>query len=145
MVLIDPNIPRTSNHSIDEAPLLQRLRNGDNAVFTQLVETYQGTLIRIAGLYVADPATIEEVVQETCLGVLRGIAGFEGRSSFKTWLFRILTNTAKSVAQREHRTMPFSAFESNDMETEDPIVDPTRFHPADHPRWPGHWADNPQP
>src|SRR5688572_12481477 len=93
-------------------------------------------------VYVRNRAVAEEVAQETWLGVLRGIERFEGRSSLKTWIFRILTNTAKTRAEREGRTLPFSAF-GDDLSLGDPSVDQDRFRGADDPRWPGHWAAPP--
>ena len=66
-------------------------------------------MLRVAQIYVSSRAVAEEVIQETWVGVLKGIDGFEGRSSLKTWIFRILTNTAKTRAEREGRTIPFSA------------------------------------
>ena len=73
------------------------------------VQRYGGLMLRVARLYVSSRAVAEEVVQETWLGVIAGIDRFEGRSSFKTWLFRILTNTAKTRGEREGRSVPFSA------------------------------------
>src|SRR5438094_10130581 len=93
----------------DEAGLLAALRAGDERAFEALVARYQGSMLRLARVYVANAAVAEEVVQEAWLGALRGLARFEARSSLKTWLFRILTNTAKTRAVREARTVPFSA------------------------------------
>src|SRR5205807_2368274 len=73
-----------------------------------------------------------------------GIGRFEGRSSVKTWVFKILTNQAKTRALRERRTIPFSAIEARDTGDE-PAVDPARFLSASHPEWPGNWATAPQP
>jgi RNA polymerase sigma-70 factor (ECF subfamily) len=84
-------------------------------------------------------AAAEEVVQETWIAVMRGIDRFEGRSSLKTWIFRILTNVAMRVGGRERRSMPFSALAEAERTTE-PSVDPDRFLPADHELFPGHWA-----
>jgi RNA polymerase sigma-70 factor (ECF subfamily) len=78
------------------------------------------------------------------LGVLNGIERFEARSSLKTWIFRILTNIAKTRAQREGRTLPFSALERPGTVPE-PAVGPERFLPPDHERWPGHWSARPEP
>jgi RNA polymerase sigma-70 factor (ECF subfamily) len=76
--------------------LVQRLREGDESAFVELIDTYGATMLRVAQMFVRDRATAEEVVQETWLAVLNGIDRFEGRSSLKTWLFRILTNRAKT-------------------------------------------------
>jgi len=88
---------------------------------------------------VSRDALAEEVVQETWLAVLTGIARFEGRSSVKTWIFKILANRAKTRAIREKRTINFSEL-GDPLEPGQPAVDPARFLPASHPIWPGHWA-----
>ncbi|MBA2282711.1 MAG: RNA polymerase sigma factor [Acidimicrobiia bacterium] len=62
-------------------------------------------MLRVAGGYVGSRATAEDVVQETWLAVLRGVDRFDGRSPLKTWIFRILTNRAKTAGQREARTV----------------------------------------
>jgi len=128
--------------SEEDLRLVERLRSGDEAAFMSLVERYRPSMLRIARMYVPTPAVAEEVVQDAWLGVLRGLAGFEGRSSLRTWIFRILVNTAKSRGQREARSVPFSSLWAPG-EAEDPSVDPGRFRPDDDPRWPGHWAAPP--
>ena len=88
---------------VDEAALLDRLRSGDEAAFAALVRTYQTRMLRLARGFVPSQDVAEEVVQDTGLGVVRGIARFEGRSSVATWLFTILVNRSKSAGQRERR------------------------------------------
>jgi RNA polymerase sigma-70 factor, ECF subfamily len=127
-------------HAVDDAALVDRLRAGDEAAFAELVREYQPSLLRFARLFVSTPAVAEEVVQETWLGVLKGIDRFEGRSSLKTWIFRILANTAKTRAQREGRSIPFSALEDAEGNFE-PAVERSRFAGAGHwavppPQWP---------
>jgi RNA polymerase sigma-70 factor (ECF subfamily) len=126
-----------------DTELVERLRNGDEATFAGLIDTYSAPLLRLAITFVQSPSVAEEVVQETWMAVVTGIDRFEGRSSVKTWLFKILTNKAKTRALRERRTIPFSAFEVDTAD--EPAVDPDRFLPASHPQWPGHWATAPQP
>jgi RNA polymerase sigma-70 factor, ECF subfamily len=92
--------------------------------------------------YVPSRAVAEEVVQETWIAVMRGIERFEGRSSLKTWIFRILTNVAMRGGSRERRSVPFAALAAAE-DTGEPSVDPDRFLPADHERWPGHWLISP--
>jgi RNA polymerase sigma-70 factor (ECF subfamily) len=130
--------------SVDESQLVEALRSGDERAFEQLTREYHASLLRVAQIYVASRAVAEEVVQETWIGVLSGIARFEARSSLKTWIFRILTNIAKTRAQREGRTLPFSVLERPDTVPE-PAVGPHRFLPPDHERWPGHWSARPEP
>ena len=95
--------------SFEEALLVARLRARDESAFAELVDRYGASMRRLALTFVRSPAVADEVVQEAWLGVLRGIDRFEGRSSLKTWIFRILTNTAKTRAERERRSVPFSS------------------------------------
>jgi RNA polymerase sigma-70 factor, ECF subfamily len=127
-----------------DASLVQALRDGDESVFTALTREYHSSLLRVARIYVPSVAIAEEVVQETWVGVLTGIDRFEGRSTLKTWIFRILTNIAKTRAQREGRTLPFSALQRPDRVPE-PAVEAGRFRDPEDPAWPGHWASPPQP
>jgi len=131
-----------AKHS-SEAELIDRLRGGDEAAFTWLVDTYSPSLKRLALAFVSLDAVAEEVVQETWLAVLTGIGRFEGRSSVKTWLFKILTNRAKTRGAREKRTVLFSELEPEDRDG--PAVSPERFLPPDHPSFPGHWSTPPHP
>jgi RNA polymerase sigma-70 factor (ECF subfamily) len=123
--------------------LVERLRAGDDAAFAALMDLYSSGLLRVARMYVPSHAVAEEVVQETWLGVLKGIGRFEGRSSLKTWLFRILTNVAKTRGERERRALPFSSMaEAVRGEEAESSVDPGRFQGAGD-RWPRHWALGP--
>jgi len=88
---------------VEEAELVERLRAGDEAAFATLVRTYQTRLLRLARGYVPSGVVAEDVVQDTWLGVVRGIDRFQGRSSVATWLFTILVNRAKTAGSREHR------------------------------------------
>jgi len=108
--------------------LVDALRAGDESAFMRLVERLQPQMLRIARMYVSTTAVAEEVVQEAWVGVLKGLDGFEGRSSLRTWILRILVNTAKTRGQREARSVPFSSLWSPDAHTE-PAVDPGRFLP----------------
>ena len=83
-------------------------------------------------------------MQETWLGVLRGLERFEGRSSFRTWLFQIALNQARTRGERERRTIPFASLADRELADDAPAVDPERFLGADHDRWPHHWATPPQ-
>jgi len=115
------------------------LRRGDADAFAALVDRHSPAMIRVAMAYVPSRAAAEEAVQETWIAVMRGIDEFEGRSSLKTWIFRILTNVAIRTGSRERRSTPFSALAAAE-DTGEPSVDPDRFLPADHELWPGHWA-----
>jgi RNA polymerase sigma-70 factor (ECF subfamily) len=123
---------------LPDAEVVAALKRGDDAVFAELVDAYSPGLMRMAQMFVRDRAVAEEVVQETWLAVLRGIDRFEGRSSLKTWIFRILMNTAKTRARREGRSIPFSAVAHDD----EPSVDPDRFLGPDG-RFPGGWMLGP--
>ena len=125
--------------------LLERLRSGDESAFITLLDQYQPSMVRIALIYVRDQEIAQDVVQETWVGVLKGLGDFEGRSSLKTWIFSILTNRAKSRAQREGRYVSMDTGEDLGGGSDEPTVDPARFRPADDARWPGHWITGPQP
>ena len=131
-------MPKTSPQEQDEA-LVAALRRGDADAFATLVDRHSPAMIRVAMAYVPSRAAAEEAVQETWIAVMRGIDGFEGRSSLKTWIFRILTNVAMRGGARERRSVPFSALAEAE-DTGEPSVDPDRFLPADHELFPGHWA-----
>jgi RNA polymerase sigma-70 factor (ECF subfamily) len=106
----------------------------------RLVEQLQPTMLRVARMYVSTAAVAEEVVQDAWLGVLRGLDTFEGRSSLRTWIFRILTNIAKTRGRREGRSLPFASLAGDDLDA--PAVDPSRFDtPASDAR--GHWSTLP--
>ena len=109
-VLLDPSVTRrgvvASPHVSAEAELVERLRAGDEAAFATLVREHHASLVRLAATFVGSTAVAEEVAQETWLAVVRGVHRFEGRSSFKTWLFHILANRARTVAGRERRAEP---------------------------------------
>jgi RNA polymerase sigma-70 factor (ECF subfamily) len=125
-----------------ERELIAALRRGEERAFCSLIDAYNPALLRVAMAHVASRAVAEEVVQETWLGVLRGLDRFEGRSSLKTWIFRILTNVAKTRGARERRAVPFSALAAAEA-LEGPSVDPDRFYPPDHPHLAGHWSLGP--
>jgi RNA polymerase sigma-70 factor, ECF subfamily len=129
--------------SSGEAQLVRSLQAGDEAAFAELVERYHPSLVRLALSYVREHSVAEEVAQETWLAVLQGIGRFEQRSSFHTWLFKILTNRAKTRGQREARSVPMSSLGPAD-EADEPSVDPDRFRPPGAPKWPGGWADPPR-
>src|SRR5919107_3860072 len=121
--------------------LLAALRAGDEDAFTTLVTRYHASLKRVARAYVSTDAVAEDVVQETWLAVIDGLARFEERSSLKTWMFHILANKAKTRGARERRTVPFASLAGAEDE---PAVSPERFQrPGD--AWPGHWAAPPRP
>ena len=128
----------------DDSRLVARLRDGDEEAFAALVERHGAAMLRVARLYVRDREVAQEVVQETWLGVLNGIDSFEGRSSLKTWIFRILANRAKTRAEREGRVVPLSAVLATDAASGEPSLEPERFFGLDHPKWPFHWAAPPR-
>ena len=113
-----------------DAELLGRLRAGDERAFVTLVRRHHAVMLRLAAGYVPSMAVAEEVVQDTWLGVLRGIAAFEGRSSVRTWLFRILVNRARTTGARERRSVAIG--------DSVPAVDRSRFDAT------GHWAAPPE-
>jgi RNA polymerase sigma-70 factor (ECF subfamily) len=117
-----------------DAELLRRLRAGDEQAFVALVESYNGSMLRLATSFVPSRAVAEEVVQDTWLAVLRGLSAFQGRSSLRTWMFTILVNRARTTGTREQRTIPFA--------DTGPVVDAARFGPDG--AWsapPEHWIE----
>jgi len=128
-----------------DSALVARLKAGDEGAFAELVETHQAAMVRVAELFVPSRSVAEEVAQEAWVGVLSGLESFEGRSSLKTWMFRILTNRAKTRGARERRTVPMSALERPDLEGADAAVDEDRFHPAEDPARGNLWAQPPRP
>ena len=125
--------------SVEEVELLARLRAGDERAFETLVDRHYGTMLAVARTYVSSRAVAEEVVQEAWLGVLKGLAGFEGRSSLVTWIMRIVVNIAKTRGTREARIVPYASLVP---EGEEAAVDPDRFRGA-HDAFPGHWRAYP--
>ena len=117
--------------------LVERLRAGDESAFTELVDAYDAQLRRLARTFVRTQAQADDVVQETWLAVLNGIARFEERSALKTWIFRILVNRARTRAVREARQVPFSSLGRDDGER-GPAVDPSNFRD-------GGWISPPEP
>jgi RNA polymerase sigma-70 factor, ECF subfamily len=132
----------------EDLDLVERLRAGDETAFMELVDQLQPAMLRVARMYVSTTAIAEEVVQDAWLGVLRGLHRFEGRSSLRTWIFRILTNIAKTRGQREGRSLPFASLAGGDLDA--PAVDPGRFDSPEgssRGRWstlPDDWAGIPE-
>jgi RNA polymerase sigma-70 factor, ECF subfamily len=128
---------------VQDAELVEALRRGDEAAFAGLADELNGPLMRLALVHVPSRAVAEEVVQDTWVGVIRGIDRFEGRSSLRTWIFQILLNNARTRGQRERRTLPFSSLRrSNPEERDEPAVDADRFQ-GRRGEYPGHWARPP--
>ncbi|AKT42475.1 DNA-directed RNA polymerase sigma-70 factor [Chondromyces crocatus] len=116
--------------------LVARLVAGDEACFTQLVERLHGPMQRLARTLVRDQAGAQEIVQETWTVVLDSLPRFEGRASLKTWIFRILTNRARTRATRDKRMVPVAWMEDGGADDES-AVSPERFH------WWGRWTSAP--
>jgi RNA polymerase sigma-70 factor, ECF subfamily len=117
----------------NDQELVDRLRAGDESAFAELVRRYQRLMLRVARGYVRTDAVAEEVVQESWLAVLRGIERFEGRSSFKTWLLRIVANRAMTSGAKESRSIPV-----------EPSVSADHFVPDGEPGA-GAWSTPPEP
>jgi len=113
--------------SAEDLELVERLRAGDETTFMALVEQIQPVMLRVARMYVSSLAVAEEVVQEAWLGVVKGLDRFEGRSSLRTWVCRIVANIAKTRGAREGRSVPFSSLAGED---EGPAVDAEWFQSA---------------
>jgi RNA polymerase sigma-70 factor (ECF subfamily) len=131
--------PRSALSASEEADLVARLRAGDERAFEALVERHYGMMLAVARGYVRTRAVAEEVVQEAWVGVLNGIARFEGRSSLRTWIMRIVANIAITRGEREARTIPFSTLVP---EGDEPAVEADRFR-DESDGFPGHWRAYP--
>ncbi len=114
----------------EDLDLVARLRAGDELAFVLLVARHHAAMLRIACSFVSSTAVAEEVVQDTWMGVLRGLEGFAGRASFKTWLWRILVNRARTTGMHEHRSVAVG--------DAGPAVDRARFDAS------GAWMSPPQ-
>ena len=125
----------------DEQKLVAALREGDEAAFGFLIDTYYGSLLRLAMAYVPSRAVAEEVVQETWQGVLESLPRFEGRSSLKTWMFRILTNRAKTRGQRERRYESMDSGDGHSDGDDEGWREPERFQSSG--ALAGHWLTQP--
>jgi RNA polymerase sigma-70 factor (ECF subfamily) len=123
----------------DDDALLSALRSGDERVFTELVERWSGMMLRLALSHVETRAVAEEVVQEAWLTVLRSLDHFERRSTLRTWVLGIVVNLARSRARAERRRVQVES------DSDAWVIDPSRFLPTNHPRWPHHWALEPAP
>jgi len=119
-----------------DAELVLGLRGGVQSTFTLLLDAWSPGMLRTARAYVASTEAAEDVVQETWLAVIRGIDGFAGRSSLRTWVYRILVNIAKTHGVKDSRTLAWSALTGDDDAGS--TVDPSRFQGPDEP-YPGHW------
>jgi RNA polymerase sigma-70 factor, ECF subfamily len=115
--------------------LIRRLRARDEGAFMELVDRLTPSMRRVARMFVASDAVADECVQEAWLGVLQGIDRFQGRSTLRTWIFRILVNIAKTRGQRESRSVPFASLAGDDLDQ--PTWDPSAFDPT------GHWSSLP--
>src|SRR3954471_10612739 len=130
---------RVEGGSSEQAALVERLRAGDRTAFAELVDAWSPVLLRVALLHVSTRASAEEVVQDTWLAVIGQLDRFEGRSSLRTWVFRILENRARSRGVHESRALPWSSAFADDPGMGGPTVDPARFRGPDD-RWPGGWT-----
>jgi RNA polymerase sigma-70 factor (ECF subfamily) len=128
--------PGALHSSRDDDAVLRALKEGDERVFTELVERWSGAMLRMALVHVDRRAVAEEVVQEAWLTVLRKLDRFEGRSALRTWVLGIVVNLARARARAERRWAPFASESAPALET-------ARFRPSDAAEWPDHWAIGP--
>jgi RNA polymerase sigma-70 factor (ECF subfamily) len=126
-----------------DAAVVEAVRAGDESAIVELVRTYHRPLIRLAQTWGVSAAVAEDLVQETWLAVITGIDRFEGRSSLRTWIFRILANRTRTRAARERRTVPLSAIVERELGGWDAAVDRARFAGPGEPVPLGHWTSPP--
>lgn len=127
---------RSSDLDLHDDALVSALRAGDEQVFSDLVDRWGRMMLRLALSRVGSRLAAEEVVQDAWLTVLRSLDRYEGRSTFRTWVLGIVVNLARSRARAARREVALDS-------EQEPSVDPARFLPATHPRWPHHWAVEP--
>ena len=127
--------------SQNERQLVRSLREGDEHAFAFLLERYHASLVRLARTFVHDRNWAEEVVQDTWLGVVRGLETFRGDASLKTWIYQIMINTARTRAVKEHRSLPFSALETEQGED---VLDSDRFLDGRWATVPRSWSSLPE-
>lgn len=130
-------VPAPRHPAADDHELVGRLRAGDERAFSEVVGAWSPMMLRVARGHLSTDASCEEVVQETWMAVVRGLDRFEGRSSLRTWVFRILTNLAKTRGVREARTVPMSSWAP--VDDSGATVDPDRFRGADD-QYPHNWT-----
>jgi RNA polymerase sigma-70 factor (ECF subfamily) len=127
-----------------DSELVERLLEGDEVAFAELVDRHHRAMLRLAETFVDDHSTAEEVVQETWTAVIEGLDQFEGRSSLKTWIFSILTNQAKKRGKRNDRTIAWSSLSEDSLDRE-VTEDSDRFNTEG--RWsvaPVSWNTDPE-
>jgi RNA polymerase sigma-70 factor (ECF subfamily) len=95
-------------------------------------------MTRVAMAFVSRREVAEEVVQETWLNVLRGLDGFEAKSSLRTWIYAILANCARRRGEQEQRLVPLSELAADEASGDDLGVGGDRFF--DGGRWAGMWS-----
>lgn len=122
-----------------EEELVAALRAGDEGAFAGIVDGWSRPMLLLARGFVSTEASAQEVVQDTWLAVIRGLDGFQGRSSLRTWVYRILVNQAKTRGVQEHRVLPWSSVSGEDS---GPTIDPAAFEGPDG-EYPGHWRSLP--
>ncbi len=125
-----------------DTELVAALRAGNGDAFASMLDTWSASMLRLARSFVSTHASAEEVVQDTWLAVLKGLDAFEGRAAFKTWVYRILVNTAKKRGTAERRSVPWTSLLPPEEEDHGPTVDPARFQGTDG-AYPGHWQRSP--
>ncbi|MFO0551566.1 MAG: sigma-70 family RNA polymerase sigma factor [Polyangiaceae bacterium] len=121
--------------------LVERAKSGVEDAFATLLERHYPATLRTAQEILRSNALAEEVTQEAWMSALDALPSFEGRSSFRTWVTRIVLNGAKRRRVKEARTVPISALGLD--ESFEPAVPAERF--AVSGRWPGHWQEPPSP
>jgi RNA polymerase sigma-70 factor (ECF subfamily) len=131
------NRPGPAQSAGDDEALLRALLNGDDRVFSELVDRWSGMMLRLALTHIKSQPIAEEIVQEAWLTVVHSLDRYERRSSLRTWVLGIVVNLARSRARAERRSILRSSTSDGS------VVDPSRFLGADHPRWPHHWAAEP--
>ncbi len=130
----------SSSANQEDELLAARVATGDEQAFAELVRRHQAPLLRFVRVFVRRPESIEDVVQDTWIALLRGIDKFENRASFRTWLYQIASNRARTHASRERRREEIERMILAEVGEQGPVVDRDRFLPETAPEYPLHWA-----
>ena len=112
-----------------DGALLAGLLIARSQAFAELVRRHGAALLRHARTFVQGDAAAEDVLQETWLAVVTGVEHFRGHALLRTWLYAIVANRARTRAQRERHSVPFSSLAGGD------------FHPVDRCLLPGEQAE----
>lgn len=113
---------------MDERILVERLKQGDEAAFKLIVETWQDMVYNTALGIVQNPEDAEDISQEVFVQVYNSVSSFKGDSKFSTWLYRITITKSLDHERRKKRKKRFAFVKSIFGEESQVVVNPPDFH-----------------